>query len=119
MKEFMSAPVRQKPYQALGDLELDFPGVSPAEATNYRRDLDLDTGITTVQYTFAGKTYRREVFANYPSNVIVIRLTGGDYKASIKSAHDGTTTPEYIEGAIPGGAIRYAARYVTVREKDG
>src|SRR4029077_18965985 len=92
---------------------------SPAEATNYRRDLDLDTGITTVQYTFAGKTYRREVFANYPSNVIVIRLTGGDYQAGIKSAHGGTTTPEYIEGAIPGGAIRYAARYVTVREKDG
>src|SRR3954462_10376861 len=49
MKEFMSVPVRQKAYQALGDLELDFPGVVAGEVKDYRRALDLDTGITTVE----------------------------------------------------------------------
>src|SRR5437764_14105731 len=45
MKEFMSTPVRQQAYQAMGDLELDFPGVVPAEVTDYGRELDLGTGI--------------------------------------------------------------------------
>src|SRR5512141_3115810 len=47
MREFMSVPVRQKAYQALGDLEIGFPGVSAADVKDYRRELDLDTGIAT------------------------------------------------------------------------
>src|SRR3954464_1100463 len=49
MREFMGVPVRQKAYQALGDLEIEIPGVVASEVQNYRRELDLDTGITTVQ----------------------------------------------------------------------
>src|ERR1041385_7078537 len=58
-REFMSVPLHQKAYQALGDLEIDFPGVNAADVKDYRRQLDLDTGIVTVQYTAGGKTYRR------------------------------------------------------------
>src|SRR5436305_12020108 len=112
MKEFMGVPVRQKAYQALGDLELEFPGIVASEVKDYRRSLDLETGIATVEYTFRGTTYKREVFADYPSNVIVVRLTGGGYKARVKAAHDATTTPDSIAGGIPGGAIRFAARYI-------
>src|SRR3954471_7591443 len=117
MKEFMSVPVRQKAYQALGDLELEFPGIVASEVKDYRRSLDLDTGIATVEYTFRGTAYKREVFADYPSNVVVVRLTGGDYKARMKAAHDATTTPDSIAGGIPEGAIRFAARYVAKNEK--
>src|SRR4051794_9545624 len=88
MKEFMSVPLGQKAYQALGDLELDFPGVVGSEVKDYRRSLDLETGIATVGYTFRGTIYKREVFANDPSNVIVVRLTGGDYNVRMKAAHD-------------------------------
>jgi alpha-L-fucosidase 2 len=113
MREFMSVPLRQEAYQALGDLEIEIPGAAPADATNYRRELDLDTGIATVQYTAGGTTYRREVFANYPSNVIVVRLTGGKPVTRLKAAHEATTTADSIAGAIPGGAIRFEARYAT------
>src|SRR4051794_28654661 len=79
MREFMGIPIRQRAYQALGDLEIEFPGVAVGEATGYRRELDLDTGIASVQYTVGGKTYRREVFASYPANVFVVRITGAEF----------------------------------------
>ena len=43
MREFMSDPLHQQAYQALGDLRLDIPG--SGKAADYRRSLDLDTGI--------------------------------------------------------------------------
>src|SRR5689334_14602150 len=52
MKEFMSEPVRQKAYQALGDLIIDTPGVE--NATAYKRSLDLDTGIASTEWTSGG-----------------------------------------------------------------
>jgi alpha-L-fucosidase 2 len=119
MREFMSVPLRQKAYQALGDFELEIPGVVASEATNYRRELDLDTGIATVQYTFRGTLYRREVFASYPANVVVVRITGGDARARLKSAHEGANPGDVIEGGVAGGAIRYAARQMAVKEGNG
>ena len=41
------------------------------------RSLDLDTAIAATEFTAGGVTYRREVFASYPANAIVIRLTAG------------------------------------------
>src|SRR5690242_1714764 len=73
MKEFMSEPIRQRAYQALGDLIIDTEGVG--EVTGYKRSLDLDTGIATTEFTSNGVTYQREVFASYPANVIVVHQT--------------------------------------------
>src|SRR5204862_3611255 len=39
MKEFMSAPIRQKAYQPFGDVWLSFP--AHTNVTSYRRELDL------------------------------------------------------------------------------
>ena len=69
----ISKPVRQKAYQPFGDLRFTFPGM--ANATNYQRRLDLDTAVATTTYTVDGVTYTREVFASYPDNAIVMRLS--------------------------------------------
>lgn len=42
---------------------------------NYKRTLRLNDAISTVDYDCEGVHYAREYFANYPSNVIVVRLT--------------------------------------------
>ena len=42
---------------------------------NYRRELDLDTGIASVTYESDGVTYTREVFASAPDQVIVLHMT--------------------------------------------
>ncbi len=69
----MAKPLSQMPYQTVGDLLLTFPGSTNIE--DYRRDLNLDTATATVTYTSDGVRFTREVFANAPDNVIVVRLT--------------------------------------------
>jgi alpha-L-fucosidase 2 len=70
---FMGRPVGQAPYQTVGSLELDF-GAPPATAV-YRRQLDLESALLTVSYTMGGVSYRREIFASVPDQVLVMRLT--------------------------------------------
>ena len=103
MKEFMSEPIRQRAYQALGDLLIDTEGVENPAA--YKRSLDLDTGTATTEFTAGGVTYKREVFASYPANAIVVHLTASKpakFVASLKFAHTG--------GKVADSAIRFDAR---------
>ena len=61
-------------YQTLGDLNFRFDG-GKGRVTDYRRQLDLETGIATVQYQQNGVLYTREVFVSAPDQVIVVRLS--------------------------------------------
>ena len=51
---------------------LDFAHGDTAE--EYRRSLDLDTGIARVEYRIGGVRYTREVFASHPAQAIVMRI---------------------------------------------
>ena len=66
-------PCRIKPYQTLGDLHLKRLGVWP-DVADYRRQLDLATGLARVSYRADGVGYTREYFASAPDEVLVIRL---------------------------------------------
>ena len=71
-KEMMGDPARVMSYQSLGDLCLDFgfpPGVS-----DYRRSLDLDTGIAATAHTSSGVCFTREVYGTVPDDVIVVHV---------------------------------------------
>src|SRR5687768_16442178 len=123
MREFMSVPLRQKAYQAFGDLELDFTGIPESGVTGYRRGLNLDSGVTTVEFVHQGVTHRREVFANHPSNVVVVRLSASrpaslKFSARLKNAHEGTPG-ETIDGRVKDGAIRFDARFVEIPDSAG
>jgi len=120
MKEFMSVPVRQRAYQAFGDLLLDYDGIAPDSITDYRRDLNLDTAISSVQFVSGGVTYRRVVFASHPANVVVVRLTASrpgslSITAGLKSAHPASQVAVLpngvlaISGAVADSAIRFQA----------
>ena len=69
----MAKPLSQMPYETVGDLLLTFPQTTNTE--NYRRELNLDTATASIRYTSDGVRYTREVFANAPDHVIVVRLT--------------------------------------------
>jgi alpha-L-fucosidase 2 len=60
-------------YTTLGDLYVR--STDDGEAADYRRELNLETGVVTVSYTAGGVHYRRESFASAPDRVIVLRLT--------------------------------------------
>lgn len=77
MEKSMLTPYNQ-PYQPLGALKLCM-GQETGE--DYRRSLDLESGIGTVTYKTGGKSYERNYFVSYPDNVLVIRITCSEKKS--------------------------------------
>lgn len=65
-------------YQSFGDLYVDF--AEHDKATDYRRELSLDTAIGKVTYEVDGVKFCREYFASYPDNVIVLRFSADTEK---------------------------------------
>jgi alpha-L-fucosidase 2 len=101
--KMLSDPVRQLPYQPFGDLRLSFPG--HAAATDYHRELDLETAVARTRYTVAGVTFTREVIASYPDNVIAVHLTASQpgaltFTMRLDSPHKATSTSA-TGGAMP------------------
>ena len=92
-EKVMARPLRQMPYETLGDLLLTFPEVAAAE--NYRRDLNLETATATVTYSAGGVKFVREVFASAVDQVIVVRLTADrrgqiNFTAGLRTPQQGT-----------------------------
>jgi alpha-L-fucosidase 2 len=71
-------------YEPLADLHLAFPGHEAY--TNYSNTLDLDTAVITTRYTVGDTTFTREMFASYPAQIIVLRLTASKRGALSLSA---------------------------------
>lgn len=69
----MATPVRQMSFNALGDLYLDFSGVS--DAVGYRRELDLDSALSSVTFEAGGLAHRRDTFVSAIDQVVAVRLT--------------------------------------------
>lgn len=67
-------------YQTLGDIYFDFGTNAPF--TNYRKELDLNRAVVSVSYTQNGVNFKREIFASYPDNSIVIKISA-DKKGSV------------------------------------
>ena len=125
MDVFMSVPLHQKAYQAFGDLYLEFPGL--ADASQYRRELSLDNAVAATQFVVNGVTYRREVFASWPAQAIIVRIGASkagsvSFKASLSSAHKEAQIAPVSEqevsmsGKVEDSAIRYEARLLAQAE---
>ena len=130
-ERMMAKPLRQMPYQPLGDLWLSFIGHE--KYTHYRRELDLDQAIGRVEYTVEGVRFLREYFSSPVDQVIVIRLSASkpeslSFNIAMTSLHKVEVSPEGqnalalrgVNGAAQGvpGALKFAAQ-VRVRVEKG
>lgn len=88
----IATPKTEMPYETAGDLMLSFPDSVSVE--NYRRDLNLNTAVTTTEYTEGGTRFTRQIFASAVDQVIVVRLTADKRKSISFSA--GFTTPQKV-----------------------
>ncbi len=73
---FSGTPQSQRPYQTLGNLSIDFEDHNSGYK-NYKRELSLNNAIHNVSYQLDNEDnviYKRESFASYPDNIIVINL---------------------------------------------
>ena len=90
-RHLMGYPVEQQKYQSIGNLHLFFE--NEEEVSGYKRWLDLETGITSVEYTANGVRFKREVFSSAPDQVIVVRLTADkprsiSFRASLRGCRN-------------------------------
>ena len=60
-------------FMPMGDLVINtnLEGITE----NYNRQLDLDKGLVTVDYTIDKVDYKKEVFASFPDKVIIVKLS--------------------------------------------
>jgi alpha-L-fucosidase 2 len=117
-KDIISQTAQGMPYQTVGNLYLHFPGSE--SYTNYYRSLNINDATATVKYTVDSVAFKRVVFASFPDQVIIVRLTADkpgkiNFTASMNSPEkvvvssqgenelelDGKTTDhEGIEGKV-------------------
>ena len=60
-------------YMPLADILLEWPG--DGNVSGYRRELDLNRGVVTITYAQNGINYKRELFASYPDQAIVMNIS--------------------------------------------
>lgn len=72
LSHFMQGPYSEA-FLPLGTLYFNFS--SKGEASDYRRELDIEKAISKVSYVINGTTYTRETFVSYPNQVIVFKLS--------------------------------------------
>jgi len=101
MQEFMSIPLRQERYQPFGDIWIEFEG--DVGVTAYQRELNLDTAVASVQYTKGDVTFKRSVFASFPDQILVIRLTSN--KTAQLNLTVSLTTPHEESQVAAGGDV--------------
>jgi len=93
-RHLMGYPVEQQKYQCLGNLHLFF--MHGKNYTNYKRWLDLSSGISGSSYEIDGVTYNREVLSSYPDQIMAIRLTASKPgKLSFDAELRGTRNTEH------------------------
>lgn len=105
-RDLLAKPSGQMPYQTLGDLTLDFPGLG--DASEYRRDLDLDSAMATTRFTAGGGEHSRRVIASPGDQVIAVRLTAPkgrlDVDVGLASPQPGVTVaPDGSTGLLMTG----------------
>jgi alpha-L-fucosidase 2 len=72
-KYIAGIPGKLRSYQILSDLYFNFSDTL-GKIINYRRELNLETGIAKVNYIRNGKSIEYEIFSSSPDNVIVIYM---------------------------------------------
>jgi alpha-L-fucosidase 2 len=112
----------------LAKLTVDIPGHDLGSVNDYRRSLDLAQGLVSASYDISGVTYRRQVFASRPDDVIVLYFSqqgGGTYTGTVSLAgtHGESTTAGIAEryasfGASFANGLRYGAA-VTAHSSTG
>lgn len=95
-------------YMPLGTMEISFDLCGSVK--NYRRALDLNTAISTVEFECKNVSYKREYLASFPDKTIVAKLTCSENKLNftvgLTSKLRAASTVEgnciYMDGECPG-----------------
>ncbi|MEG1963333.1 MAG: glycoside hydrolase family 95 protein [Clostridia bacterium] len=105
-------------YQNFGYIKFNF---NHRVVKNYKRSLNLDTAVASVEYCCKQTNYLREYFANNPSNVVVNKITASkknlDFSFTFDIAQEGASVlaeDNFItaSGVIADNGLQYFAKIV-------
>ena len=90
-------------YQPMGRLHMRFEGHDAVQ--DYRRELDMDSAIARVTYRIGDAHFTREVFASYPDQIVVMRVTCDrpgqiTFNTSLSSLHKSAVCRAINSGTI-------------------
>jgi alpha-L-fucosidase 2 len=74
-KYLLGTPPRIRSYQPLGNLSIVFG--HQGEPVNYKRSLNLNTGVARTEFEIDGNKIVQEVFVSSPHDVMVVTISGG------------------------------------------
>jgi len=129
--KMMARPIKQMPYEPLGDLKLSFRDHD--NITGYRRELDLDTGTVTTTYNLGAAAFTRVIFASAADQVIVVLMIADEemqlnfavtfespQKATVSTDGKDTLIIRGVNGDSSGikGGLKFESR-VLVLQDDG
>jgi alpha-L-fucosidase 2 len=112
-------------YQVLGNLHLSFQsGDTNLPVTNYRRGLDLNDAVASVQFNRGGVEFKREMFSSAPDQVMVLRLSADQSKQisfdvrldrperfeTVGDGDNGLLMTGQLDNGTDGKGVRYVAR---------
>ena len=127
-QSIMPPRISPRSYQLLSEMVFDFG--HQGKASEYRRDLNLDTAVATTRYRIDGVNYTREAFVSPVDDVIVIRIEAdkpGAVSFSAQVKRDGifSVSPSGSDTLLASGqashgdahlGVKFAARYRVVAE---
>jgi alpha-L-fucosidase 2 len=131
------------PYQPLGDLNVWFAN-HEGEAADYRRELDLRSGIAAVAYKMHGIRYRREIFSSAADQALVVHISGDqpgsvhvsvslsrrpfdegtkalDHNTLVMSGRcgaDGVSYTAVLHAVAEGGTVRTIGDFLSIEHAD-
>jgi alpha-L-fucosidase 2 len=73
-EHFFGIPKAQQAFEPLGDLLLHFDGEDSVQ--NYKRELNMETGVVQIRYRSGDVIYTRQIFLSYPDRVMVVHIEG-------------------------------------------
>jgi alpha-L-fucosidase 2 len=127
--KMMAQPIKQMPYEPVGDLKLSFRNHD--NVINYRRQLDLNTAIATTSYDDGITNFTREIFASPVDHVIIVNLVADrlkqlnftvtfetPQKATVTTEGSDTLVLRGVNGDSSGikGGLKFESRVFVVAE---
>jgi alpha-L-fucosidase 2 len=99
-------------YEPLGTLSIKLlslkEGADDPASAQYRRSLDLRTGVASVEFVHGGVRYTREIFASHPADALVVNLRA-DRPGAI-SAQISLSSPHHASVRASGDVVQLAGR---------
>ena len=95
-------------YSTAGSLFFDFD-IDSVGVNNFRREINLEEGLSNVSFRTSNNTYKREAFASFPDKAILVKLSA-DEKGTLNFS-------SFFKNDMPHVASSYDDGHIFVRSK--